>query len=71
MWGRARRFPREDDGWAREYSSSWGASSCFRFLDGGWGEERAEVLWRRWVEGGRAGVDMVPHLDQGGGGGTC
>lgn len=73
-----RRFdgPPEDDELIREKSSVGGISSgCFRFRDDaddtGCGVEREVGLGRCCIEGGLAGVATVPHLDQGGGGGTC
>lgn len=58
----------------RVLSSGEGTSSiCFRFLDdgGGCGVDPEDMLWRCCVDGGLAGVAIVPHLDQGGGGGRC
>ena len=45
------------------------SSTCFRFFDGcGVPRGVSPVAWRRCVEGGLDGVDIVPHRDQGGGG---
>jgi hypothetical protein len=70
--GTARRF---GDRPGVELAPAWSSlgrrsSMCFRFF-GGCGVPRGvSAGWRRCVDGGLDGVDMVPHRDHGGGGGT-